>query len=51
MESLIQQRQTEINDGKGETALRDEMLETKQVRDALQGVLGVLKDMKKALAV
>lgn len=51
LESLIQQRQTEINEGQGETTLRDEMLETKQVRDALHGVLGVLKDMKKALTV
>jgi uncharacterized membrane protein (TIGR01666 family) len=49
VESLIQQRQTEINEGKGETPLRDEMLEAKQVRDALHGVLVVLKDMKKTL--
>jgi uncharacterized membrane protein YccC len=49
VESLIQQRQTEINEGKGETTLRDEMLEAKQVRDALHGILGVLKDMKKTM--
>jgi len=49
VESLIQQRQTEINQGKGETPVRDEMLETKQVRDQLHGILVVLKDMKKAM--
>jgi hypothetical protein len=50
VESLIQQRQTEINQGKGETPVRDEMLETKQVRDQLHGILVVLKDMKKAMS-
>jgi uncharacterized membrane protein (TIGR01666 family) len=49
VESLIQLRQTEINEGKGETPVRDEMLEAKQVRDALHGIAGVLKDMRKAL--
>jgi len=49
VESLIQQRQDEINTGQGETPLRDEMLETKQVRDQLHGILAILKDMKKAM--
>ncbi|HEU4553494.1 MAG TPA: FUSC family membrane protein [Chitinophaga sp.] len=50
IESLIQQRQTEINQGKGETPVRNEMLETKQVRDQLHGILVILKDMKKAMS-
>lgn len=50
VESLIQQRQAEINEGKGETPLRDEMLEAKQVRDALHGMLGVVRDMRKSIS-
>lgn len=50
LENLIHLRQLEINDGKGLTPLRDEMLETKQVRDQLQAILSLVKDMKKALS-
>lgn len=49
LESLYQRRQEEINQGQGDTPLRDEMLETKQVRDQLHAVLSLLKDMKKTL--
>ncbi|NSL85488.1 FUSC family protein [Chitinophaga solisilvae] len=47
--NLVHLRQLEINEGKGATPIRDEMLETKQVHDQLQAVLGLVKDMGKAL--
>ncbi|WP_142688554.1 FUSC family protein [Chitinophaga polysaccharea] len=49
LESLVHQRQQEINDGKGPTPTRDEMLETKQVHDQLMAILALVKDMSKAL--
>ncbi|SFD81423.1 Uncharacterized membrane protein YccC [Chitinophaga sp. CF118] len=49
LESLYQRRQEETNLGKGNTPLRDEMLETKQLRDQLNAILSLLKDMKKTL--
>jgi uncharacterized membrane protein YccC len=49
LETLYQGRQEETNLGKGNTPLRDEMLETKQVRDQLHAILSLLKDMKKTL--
>ncbi len=49
VESLEQRRQEEINAGKGETPVRDEMLEVKQVRDQLHSIAGIVKDMRKAI--
>ncbi|WP_143306112.1 FUSC family protein [Chitinophaga vietnamensis] len=49
LESLVQERQQEINEGKGATPVRDEMLELKQVHDQLQAIFSLLKDMGKAL--
>lgn len=49
LETLYQRRQEETNLGQGNTPLRDEMLETKQVRDQLNAILSLLKDMKKTL--
>ncbi|NLU92259.1 FUSC family protein [Chitinophaga sp. Ak27] len=49
LESLVHQRQQEINEGKGATPVRDEMLETKQVHDQLVAILSLMKDMSKAL--
>jgi uncharacterized membrane protein YccC len=51
LENLYQRRQEETNLGQGNTPLRDEMLETKQVRDQLNAILSLLKDMKKTLDV
>lgn len=49
VENLVQLRQIEINNGMGATPVRDEMLECKQVRDQLQSMLALVKDMRKAL--
>ncbi|SDF64580.1 FUSC family protein [Chitinophaga filiformis] len=49
LESLYQRRQEEINQGKGETPVREEMLETKMVRDQLHAMFSLLKDMKKTI--
>ena len=49
LENLYQRRQEEINQGKGETPVREEMLETKMVRDQLHAMLSLLKDMKKTI--
>lgn len=49
LEKLYQLRQQEINDGKGETPVREEMLETKMVRDQLNAMFSLLKDMKKTI--
>lgn len=49
LENLYQRRQEEINQGKGDTPVRDEMLETKIVRDQLHAMLSLLKDMKKTI--
>ncbi|MGF6929022.1 putative membrane protein (TIGR01666 family) [Chitinophaga sp. W2I13] len=49
LESLVHLRQQEINEGKGPTPTRDEMLETKQVHDQLVAILSLVKDMSKAL--
>ncbi len=45
---LITVRQEQINQGQGHTTEREEMLEIKHVRDQLQALYTVLKDMKKA---
>lgn len=45
---LITVRQEQINQGQGQTEERAEMLEIKHVRDQLQALYTVLKDMKKA---
>lgn len=50
LENLVQLRQQEINEGKGATATRDEMLETKQVHDQLVTILNLLREMKKAFS-
>ncbi|SFM76722.1 TIGR01666 family membrane protein [Chitinophaga sp. YR627] len=49
LEKLYQLRQQEINDGKGETPVREDMLETKMVRDQLNAMFSLLKDMKKTI--
>jgi uncharacterized membrane protein YccC len=49
LENLYMRRQEETNLGKGNTPIRDEMLETKQVRDQLHAILSLQKDMKKTL--
>jgi len=49
LEGLYQRRQEEINQGKGDTPVRDEMLETKIIRDQLHAMLSLLKDMKKTI--
>lgn len=49
LENLYQRRQEEINQGKGETPVREEMLETKTIRDQLHAMLSLLKDMKKTV--
>lgn len=49
LENLVQLRQQEINEGKGATPTREEMLETKQVHDQLVAILSLVKDMNKAL--
>lgn len=49
LENLYQRRQEEINQGKGDTPVREEMLETKTVRDQLHAMLSLLKDMKKTI--
>lgn len=49
LENLVHLRQQEINDGKGPTPIRDEMLETKQVHDQLVAILSLVRDMGKAL--
>jgi uncharacterized membrane protein (TIGR01666 family) len=49
LEKLYQRRQEEINDGKGETPVREEMLETKMVRDQMHAMVSLLKDMKKTV--
>lgn len=48
LEHLLLLRQQQINDGKGHTVEREEMLEIKHVRDQFQALFTVLKDMKKA---
>ncbi|WP_349313853.1 FUSC family membrane protein [Chitinophaga sp. MM2321] len=50
LNNLVHLRQQEINEGKGATPTRDEMLETKQVHDQLQAILSLVKDMGKALS-
>ncbi|MGN7820706.1 FUSC family membrane protein [Chitinophaga sp. 22536] len=50
LHNLVHLRQLEINEGKGATPVRDEMLETKQVHDQLQAILSLVKDMGKALS-
>lgn len=50
LEDLVTARQQEINEGKGPTPTRDEMLETKQVRDQLRAILSIVRDMAKALS-
>ncbi|WP_212005367.1 FUSC family membrane protein [Chitinophaga sp. HK235] len=50
LHNLVHLRQLEINEGKGATPIRDEMLETKQVHDQLQAMLSLVKDMGKALS-
>jgi uncharacterized membrane protein YccC len=49
LESIFQRRQEEINQGQGETPLRDELRETKIIRDQLHAMLSLLKDMKKTI--
>jgi uncharacterized membrane protein YccC len=49
LETLYQRRQEEINQGQGETPVREEMLETKLIRDQLHAMLSLLKDMKKTV--
>ncbi|PWV56499.1 FUSC family membrane protein [Chitinophaga sp. S165] len=49
LESIFQRRQEEINQGKGDTPLRDELRETKIIRDQLHAMLSLLKDMKKTI--
>ncbi|ASZ12428.1 FUSC family protein [Chitinophaga pendula] len=49
VEGLMHRRQSEINEGQGFTPLREEMLETKQVRDQLHAIHALLKDIRKAL--
>lgn len=49
LEKLIQRRQEEINNGQGETPVREEMLETKMVRDQMHAMFSLLKDMKKTI--
>lgn len=49
LEAMYQKRQEEVNNGKGDTDLRQEILEVKQVRDQLHAVMSLLKDMKKML--
>ena len=49
LENLYQRRQEEINQGKGATPVREEMLETKMVRDQLHAMFSLLKDMKKTI--
>ncbi|MCW3464692.1 FUSC family protein [Chitinophaga nivalis] len=48
LENLVHLRQQEINEGKGATPTRDEMLETKQVHDQLTAIFSLMKDMSKA---
>ncbi|SFW26348.1 FUSC family protein [Chitinophaga sancti] len=49
LEAIYQKRQEEVNNGKGDSDLRQEILEVKQVRDQLHAVMSLLKDMKKML--
>jgi uncharacterized membrane protein (TIGR01666 family) len=49
LETMYQQRQEEVNNGQGDTPLRQELLEVKQVRDQLHAIMSLLKDMKKAI--
>lgn len=49
LENLYQLRQEEINQGQGKTPLRENMLETKMVRDLLNAMFSLLKDMKKTI--
>ncbi|MBP1651699.1 MAG: protein of unknown function YccS/YhfK, partial [Bacteroidetes bacterium] len=49
LEAMYQKRQEEVNNGQGDTVLRQEILEVKQVRDQLHAVMSLLKDMKKTL--
>lgn len=49
LEAMYQKRQEEVNNGQGDTELRQEILEVKQVRDQLHAVMSLLKDMKKML--
>ncbi|MVT08856.1 FUSC family protein [Chitinophaga tropicalis] len=49
LENLYLRRQEEVNLGHGDSAIRQEMLETKQVRDQLHAMLSLLKDMKKTV--
>ncbi|QHS58270.1 FUSC family protein [Chitinophaga agri] len=49
LEKLIQRRQEEINNGQGETPVREDMLETKMVRDQMHAIFSLLKDMKKTI--
>ncbi|MBW8687323.1 FUSC family membrane protein [Chitinophaga rhizophila] len=49
LEKLYQRRQEEINNGKGDTPVREEMLETKMVRDQMHAIFSLLKDMKKTI--
>ncbi|WP_343671941.1 FUSC family membrane protein [Chitinophaga sp.] len=49
LEAMYQKRQEEVNNGQGDTDLRQEILEVKQVRDQLHAVMSLLKDMKKML--
>ncbi|RAJ08409.1 putative membrane protein YccC [Chitinophaga skermanii] len=48
LEDLAALRQAQINEGAGHTPARDELLEIKQVRDQLNAIVVVVKDMKKA---
>jgi len=49
LEAMYQKRQEEVNNGQGDTNLRQEILEVKQVRDQLHAVMSLLKDLRKML--
>lgn len=49
LEHLYQRRQEEINQGHDDSSTRQEMLETKQIRDQLHAILALLKDMRKTV--
>jgi uncharacterized membrane protein YccC len=49
LEVVYVRRQEETSNGAGDTPLRQEMLETKRVRDQLYAIQLILKDMKKIL--